>query len=64
MSMADLKIMALSAMASMDRLGEWPFPLSHTKRAAGIPSFRQRNQRQRRRDHRRIYCHGPKGGAK
>jgi hypothetical protein len=31
----------------------------------GIPSFRNRNQRQRRRDERRIYCHGPKkGGAK
>lgn len=32
--------------------------------AFGIPSFRKRNQRQRRRDHRRIYCHGRKGGRK
>lgn len=32
--------------------------------AFGVPSFKNRNQRQRRRDHRRIYCHGPKGGRK
>ena len=32
--------------------------------AHGIPSFRKRNQRQRRRDHRRTRPHGWKGGAK
>jgi hypothetical protein len=62
--MPDLKIMALSALCAMDRLEEWPFPFSHTKRAAGIPQFRNGNQRQRRRDHRRTRPHGWKGGAK
>jgi hypothetical protein len=32
--------------------------------ATGIPSFRNRNQRQRRRDHRRTRPHGWKGGAR
>ena len=30
----------------------------------GIPAFRNSNQRQRRRDHRRTRPHGWKGGAK
>jgi hypothetical protein len=54
----------MTITASKDWPIAWPFPLSHTKQAAGIPQFRNSNQRQRRRDERRIYCHGPKGGRK
>lgn len=32
--------------------------------ACGIPAFKNRNQRQRRRDHRRTRPHGWKGGAR
>lgn len=55
-------VMAISAMtAAYEKAPVW---LLESKAAYGIPSFRKRNQRQRRRDHRRIYCHGPKGDRK
>jgi hypothetical protein len=54
----------MTITASKDWPTAWPFPLSHTKQAAGIPQFRNSNQRQRRRDHRRARPHGWKGGAK
>lgn len=77
MSLTMQKLMAVQAMMSADLLKyddrdtidlPWSFVRAFLRgngiAAHGIPSFRKRNQRQRRRDHRRIYCHGRKGGRK
>jgi hypothetical protein len=56
-----MKITAAAAMAGNYESYAW---IDTPQRAYGIPSFRNRNQRQRRRDHRRTRPHGWKGGAK
>ncbi len=77
MSLTMLKLMAAQAMMSADLLkyddrDTIDLPVAFARAFAwgngiaahGIPSFRNRNQRQRRRDHRRTRPHGWKGGAK
>ena len=58
------KMKAMRLMAF--EMGNPGFSLRRTygPAAFGVPSFKNRNQRQRRRDHRRIHSHGWKGGRK